>query len=391
MSFFDKLRVLELASVLAGPSVGQFMAELGAQVIKVENPHSGGDTTRSWTVKGEQPPKPGCTAYFSSVNWGKSSIAVDLQQPEGLQIIRQLAEASDVIVASYKPGVAARLQVEDSDFRKGNDRLIYVSITGFGAKEQRAGFDALVQAETGFMAMNGWPGQPPTKMPVALMDILAGHQAKEGLLVALLERGATGKGKKVEVSLRDAAWASLANQGTNWLQAGHNPQPMGNDHPNIVPYGTVFHDKTGQPFVLAIGSDKQFTRFCAMIGQPGWAADVRFTTNAERVAHRDQLLQRIQRHLAELSFSRIYDQALAIGLPIGKVNTLAEALQDPAFKRLHLHTADGLAGIRSEVFQPSPKPLSPPPSLGQHTEEVLQALGYSARTIARLRLGKVVV
>ncbi|HKZ37881.1 MAG TPA: CoA transferase, partial [Chryseolinea sp.] len=206
---FDDLKVLELASVLAGPSVGQFFAELGAEVIKVENIITAGDVTRTWRVTGEQTDDR--SSYFCSVNWGKKSIAVNLNTPEGKKIIYALVKKSDIVIASFKPGDAAKLEVDYETLSALNPSLIYGQITGYGSGKPRVGYDAVIQAEAGFMFMNGEPGGPSLKMPVALMDILAAHHLKEGILLALLNKQRSGRGELVEVSLIQAAISSLAN------------------------------------------------------------------------------------------------------------------------------------------------------------------------------------
>lgn len=385
MGFFEQLKVVELASILAGPSVGQFLAELGAQVIKVENATTGGDATRSWQVKGEQPPQPGCTAYFDSVNWGKTSIGINLKAAKGQAIVHALLATADIVLTSYKPGDAGHFGLDYATLSVKYPSLIYLSITGFGEEVQRAGFDAIIQAETGFMAMNGWPGQSATKMPVALMDVLAGHQAKEGILAALLERTVTGKGRLVSVALRDAGWAALVNQGTNWLQAGHDPQRMGNEHPNIVPYGTIFTDKAGRAIMVAIGTEKQFHLLCELINRPALREDERYSSNQQRVANRTALVEELRQAFAQLDSTLFYPKAIAAGLPVGRVNTVGESLQDPAFAPLHLQAANGLSGIRQVVFTKPGKTMLPPPTMGQHTTAILQSLGYGNAVIAALR------
>lgn len=215
MNQLDGIKVLELASVLAGPGVGQFFAELGANVIKVENLRTGGDVTRTWKAAGE--PTDDRSAYFCAVNWGKRSIALDLSKKEGQKIVHELARQADIVIASYKPGDPEKLGVDYKSLSSVNNGLIYGQITGYGAENPKVGYDAIVQAESGFMYMNGEPGGRSLKMPVALVDVLAGHHLKEGLLLAMLQRQQTGAGRLVEVSLIQAAISSLANQATNWL------------------------------------------------------------------------------------------------------------------------------------------------------------------------------
>jgi len=253
----EGLKVLELASVLAGPSVGMFFAELGATVIKIENITTQGDVTRKWKLAKENP-NTDISGYFSCVNWGKYSFAVNLLEKEGLDIIYKLTAECDIVLVSYKPGDAEKLKVDYPTLKQYNQALIYSHITGYGLKNSRAGFDAIIQAESGFTYMNGNPGGPPTKMPVALMDVLAAHHLKEAILLALLYRERTGKGQYIEASLFKAGIASLANQATNWLVGKTIPERIGSDHPNIVPYGTIFKTSDNKEIVLAAGTDKQF-------------------------------------------------------------------------------------------------------------------------------------
>lgn len=269
---FKDMLVLELASVLAGPSVGQFFAELGAQVLKVENAATRGDVTRNWKLASE-PSGTDTPAYFCAANWGKASLALDLTQAAQLQQLYSLVQQADIVIASYKPGDAEKLQVGYDTLKNINPRLLYGHITGYGPHDTRAGYDAVVQAESGFMYLNGEAGGPPVKMPVALMDILTAHQLKEGLLVALLQRERTRQGQLVQVSLLQAAVSALANQATNYLVAGQEPQRMGSEHPNIVPYGSVYTGRCGKQLVLAIGDDRQFSRLCAILGAEEMALD----------------------------------------------------------------------------------------------------------------------
>ena len=291
MGQFTGLKVLELASVLAGPSVGQFFAELGADVIKVENLNTQGDVTRSWKVAGEKTDER--SAYFCSVNWGKRSIALDLNSQDGRHVVKKLALKSDVIIASYKPGDAEKLGVDYQTLSKNNPSLIYGQVTGYGSNNPRVGYDAIIQAEAGFMFMNGQPKGQSTKIPVALMDVIASHHLKEAILLAMLEKNITRKGKLVEVSLIQAAISSLVNQATNWLVVGRLPQKQGSAHPNIAPYGDVFTTKDDKEFILAIGSDQQFQSLCDILGISAIAYDARFTTNTSRVQNRTVLIENL--------------------------------------------------------------------------------------------------
>src|SRR6478736_2525020 len=258
------LKVLELASVLAGPSVGQFFAELGAEVIKIENPKIGGDVTRGWKIPGE--PTDDRSAYFCSCNWGKKSVALDLTIKKDLETVKKLAAKSDIVIASYKPGDAEKLGVAYQQLRLINPQLIYGQITGYGSDDDRVGYDAVIQAEAGFMALNGEHDGPATKMPVALIDVLAAHHLKEGLLLALLKRERLKEGSFVEVSLVQTAVASLANQATNWLVGKKLPVRQGSAHPNIAPYGDSFVTEDSKRILLAVGSDKQFDELIKILG-----------------------------------------------------------------------------------------------------------------------------
>jgi crotonobetainyl-CoA:carnitine CoA-transferase CaiB-like acyl-CoA transferase len=241
---FAGLRVLELAAVLAGPQVGQFFAELGASVLKVEPP--AGDVTRTWRTPGDDP-ESSVSAYFSASNWGKTSLVLDLTQPAAQAELHRLAAEADVLIASYKPGDAEKFGASYAALAEANPRLIYAHLTGYGPASPRVGYDAVLQAETGFMHLNAAsPDDPPQKMPVALIDLLAAHQLKEGILTALYQREKTGRGALLTVSLLDSALASLANQGATWLVTGRDPVPLGSGHPGIVPYGTVYRAADGQ-------------------------------------------------------------------------------------------------------------------------------------------------
>lgn len=391
-SLFANLTVLELASVLAGPSVGQFFAELGARVIKVENTRTEGDVTRHWRLVTES--KEGSvSSYFACCNWGKASVALNLKTASGQQIVRHLAQQSDIVLASYKPGDAERLGVDWETLRALNERLIYGHITGYGTDDSRAGYDAVIQAESGFMFMNGSPDGPLLKMPVALMDVLAAHQLKQGLLVALLERSATGQGCYVHVALRDAALSALANQATNWLIGRHVPQRMGAAHPNIAPYGTVYSCSGGEPLVLAVGTDAQFRRLCAVLALDGVADDPRFTTNAHRVVHREALNDMLHSAIAPWERDDLLPLLQRERIPAGAVYAMPEVMRQPGTAHMMLgNPAAQMAAIRQVAYGETVGELASPPGYAEHTATVLMdMLGFSADDIARLERDGAVV
>lgn len=384
---FTGLRVIELASVLAGPSVGQFFAELGAEVIKVENFRAGGDVTRSWKLSGEETDDR--SAYFCSVNWGKQSLAVDLSSPEGRKIIHQLVKTADLVIASYKPGDAEKLGMDCKTLSAINNRVIYGQITGYGSDNPRVGYDAVVQAEAGFMFMNGEPDGPSLKMPVALVDILAAHHLKEGILLAMLNRERNGKGELVEVSLIQAAVASLANQASNWLVASRLPQKQGSAHPNIAPYGDVFTTFDGREILLAIGSDRQFRDLCGLLNISELANDPLFQTNPVRVQHRAKLNEHLRDCFIRLVSNEILPRLHQAKIPAGMIQNMKQVFEMPEAKELLL-SADGIAGARTIAFNTqsffTSTHIPSPPHLGDHTHDILQSrLGYDAEMIQRLR------
>lgn len=363
---FHGLFVLELASVLAGPQVGQFFAELGAEVLKVEAPT--GDVTRSWRTAAEVP---GTTvsAYFSCANWGKQSVVMDLTTTEGRTEVHHLATRADIVLTSYKPGDAEKLGVDYATLAARNPRLLYGHLTGYGSEAPRAGYDAVLQAEAGFMHLNAAsPEAEPQKMPVALIDLLAAHQLKEGLLTALYRREKTGRGALVEVSLLNSALASLANQAATYLVTGHDPQPLGSGHPSIVPYGTVYQAADGVRLLLAVGADRQFQQLCAVLERPEWATESRFATNSARVAHRAELEELLRARIAEVSGAALLQELELRAVPAGAVRTVGEALSHESARNMLLATTEfPHAGLRTVAFQSDQWPqvahLSAPPTL----------------------------
>lgn len=291
-SLFKNLKVVELASVLAGPAVGQFFAELGATVIKIENKKTGGDVTRSWRLPKEDKTK-STSAYFHSVNWGKEFIFLDLKEAEDHQVALNYIQSADVVIANFKMGSAAPLGMDYEQLKKLNPKLIYANLTAYGETNPIPGFDVLLQAETGFLYMNGEPNRGPVKMPVALIDLLSAHQLKEAILIALWKRERTQIGSFITVNLAESAIASLANQASNWLNEGFIPQKMGTQHPNIAPYGDIFKTKDNKEIILAIGTEKQFVELCNCLDNSQLVEDERFGTNTNRVKNRVLLQQKL--------------------------------------------------------------------------------------------------
>jgi len=392
-SIFQKLIVIEAANVLAGPAVGMFFAELGATVIKVENIRTGGDTTRHWKLPSED--RDGdVSAYFSSVNWGKRSIGVDFSIPEGYAVLRDLVRRADVFLQSFKSGDAEKFRLDYPAVRSFNERLIYADITAFGEKDERPGFDAVLQAETGFTGMNGTEDSGPVKMPVALIDLLLAHQLKEALLIALIERMQTGRGSYNTVSLFHAGVASLANQAANYLVAGSVPGRTGSDHPNIAPYGTAYDTLNGDPVVLAVGTDSQFQALCEVLDMPEAATDERFRTNRQRVVHRDALNTLLADRIGQLERASLLSALQSRKVPAGAVRRLDEVLNDASTDALRLHgeRADGtsISGLRTVAFDSdaisSPEKLPVPPGFNQDRQYVLaEVLGYAEDRIEGLK------
>ncbi len=320
---FKDLKVVELASVLAGPAVGMFFAELGAQVIKIENKKTGGDVTRSWKLPGEDS-KSVASAYFSSVNWGKQHVFLDLSDFEDRKFVYEVMEQADVVIANFKVGDANKLGMDYNTLSIYNSKLIYLALKGFNENIRRTAYDVVVQAETGYMYMNGTADGPPTKMPLAFMDLLAAHQMKEAILVALLHRERTGEGGFMEVSLEESAIASLANQASNWLMAKHIPQRMGSLHPNIAPYGETFTTADNKEIVLAVGSDAQFQRLCTVLQHPALANDERFATNQARVIHRAEMAQALAPLIATQQRDALLTTLIQQNVPAGAIRNMEE-------------------------------------------------------------------
>lgn len=349
---FKDLKIIELAGVLAGPSAGLFFSELGAKVIKIENSQTNGDVTRSWKTKTEDPKYP-YSAYYWSINSGKESKLLDLTNGKELKILYDLVKEADIIITNYKKDDDVKLKVDYESISKIKEDIIYASINGFGPNSNRTAYDLILQAESGFMFMNGEPNSKPTKMPVALIDLLAGHQLKEAILIALLKKYKTKKGSKITVSLFDSAVASLANQATNWLIANQLPKATGSLHPNIAPYGELFETRDGQLITFAIGSNKEFTKLCEVINYSGLAKEKQFSNNQSRVANRQALYSILYNYIKPFLFKDLYLLCIENSIPIGKVRNLKEVFELKEAKSLlnkSIINGQSITTVKSAIF-----------------------------------------
>lgn len=323
------LLVVESAGVLAGPSVGMFFAELGARVVKWENPRTGGDVTRSWKLPVEDPAVP-VSAYFSSVNHAKEHRLLDLANPASATERDELLARADILLTNHLAKDDDKLGLQRDRLRALNPRLVHGHIRGYAHDPARPAFDVVLQAETGYIAMTGDGPDHPAKMPVAMIDVLAGHQLKEGLLLALLHRERSGRGAYVEVSLEEAALSGLVNQASNFLMTGQVARPLGTLHPNIAPYGELFTCADRQQVVLAVGNDKQFRALCQVLALPELAEMARYADNAQRVVHRQALASALAPAIARLTRPAFLQALRAAQVPAGAVNDVAQALDTPA-------------------------------------------------------------
>jgi len=342
-NFFNGLRVLDLSSVLAGPSVASFFAELGAEVIKVESPL--GDVTRTWFAKGENTQT--TSAYFLSVNHDKKIIMVDLK--DNRAALDPYLENADIVITNFKQGDDVKWQLTATFLRKKYPHMIIASIKGFEEEAERVAYDVVLQAETGFMSINGTADSGPIKMPVAMMDVLAAHQLKEAILCALIHRLRTGEGSTVSCSLEMAGITGLMNQAMTFVKSGIVPEPMGSLHPNICPYGETLTFADGVSVVLAIGSQTQFESLLSLLNISDLVSQVDFKDNASRVVNREKLFTYLQSAAGKMEFLPMESQWKLAHIPYGRIKNIAEVMQSPAGQQSLVPSSEGFY-IKSVAF-----------------------------------------
>jgi crotonobetainyl-CoA:carnitine CoA-transferase CaiB-like acyl-CoA transferase len=369
----EGVRVLDLSRVLAGPYATMVLADLGADVVKVEHPERG-DDTRHWGP----PFAGGESAYFLSVNRNKRSIGVDLKDPEGLERVKRLAARADVLIENMRRGALEKFGLGYEVLKESNPGLVYCSVTGFGPGKDRdrPGYDFLIQARAGIMGITGFPDGEPTKVGVAIADIVCGLYAATAILAALRRREATGEGARIEVPLFEATLSWLANRGQEYLVSGEDKGRMGNAHPTIVPYQTF--DASDKPIAVAVGNDAQFRRLCEAIDRPELADDERYATNPARVANREELVEILQERFFDRTADEWVETIREAGVPIGPVNALAGVFSDEHVLSSGIlwdvdHPAAGMLKMLASpvlIDRERPPIRRPPPTLGEHTEEL---------------------
>ncbi len=399
------VKVLDLSRILAAPWAGQILADLGAEVIKVERPDVG-DDTRAWgppflrDADGNDTKEAG---YYLAVNRGKRSITIRLDTPEGQAIVRDLAQRADIVLENYKAGTLERYGLDAASLRQLNPRLIYCSVTGFGQtgpRRDQPAYDFLIQAMGGLMSVTGErddrPGGGPQKVGVPIVDLMTGMYTAVSVLAALARRNETGVGDHIDIAMLDVQVATLANQAMNFLVSGKAPQRNGNAHPNIQPQD-VYACADGN-VILVVGNDNQFAKLCQVLGHPEWAEDARFSANAERVRHIGPLSALLREAFGQRTRAELISALDQVGVPCGAINTVPEVFEDPQVKARgmlkHVPHPSGVNVPQVSTpmrFSEAPLPDVPaPPTLGQHTEAVLDELGYDVSRIAALRAAGVI-
>ena len=390
-------RILDLSRILAGPWATQMLADLGAEVIKIERPGSG-DDTRGWgppympDANGEATTE---SAYFHAANRGKQSVCIDMSQQQGQTLIRELVRQSDVLIENFKVGGLKKYGLDFDSLHEINPRLVYCSITGFGQNgpyAERAGYDFMIQAMGGMMSVTGEAGEQPMKTGVAIADILTGLYAANAIQAALMHQQKTGAGQYIDMALLDVQVATLASQAMNYLATGVSPARLGNAHPNIVPYQAF--QTSDSYIILAVGNDAQFLRFCELAGQPQLAADERFQKNSNRVRHRDVLVAQVKEIMRQKSSAQWLEALNVRGIPCGPINDIEQVFSDPQLQHRGIqmqldHPAAGQVASVANPIRLSQTPIEyqqAPPLLGQHTDEVLnRLLELDTAAIAQLR------
>ncbi|MEM7163808.1 MAG: CaiB/BaiF CoA-transferase family protein [Bacteroidota bacterium] len=348
MKIFEKIKVIELASVLAGPAVGMFFAELGAQVVKVENKKTGGDVTRSWKLPSEHKDST-TSAYFHSVNFGKTHLFKDLSDKKEKDQVYELISNADILISNFKKGSAEKLGFDFRTIRNLNEQIVHCNLVGF-EEQNKTAYDVVLQAETSWLNMTGNEEQR-SKIPVAMIDLMAAHQMKEAILIGLLERKVSGKGKSFEVSLEKSSLSSLANLASNYLNTNSLPKRLGTLHPNIAPYGEIFTTKDGVDFVFAIGSDIQFQCLCEEFDDDNLINKDRFNSNQKRLKNRKELGSILSILVASIHSADLESTCLKRKIPIGRLKELNEVLASPAAKKMILKDAQESMRLSSIAFQ----------------------------------------
>jgi crotonobetainyl-CoA:carnitine CoA-transferase CaiB-like acyl-CoA transferase len=393
------LRVFDLTRILAGPMCTQILGDLGADIIKIERPGAG-DDTRKWGppfVKDAQGNDTTESAYYLSINRNKRSVTLDISKPEGQQLAKRLIGRCDIFIENFKVGDMAKYRLNYEELKYEFPRLIYCSITGFGQTgpyANRAGYDFLAQGMGGIMSITGHPGGEPTKVGVAVTDIVTGIFTSTAILAALQHRHVTSLGQYIDMSLLDSQVGWLANVGLQYLTSGQVPQRLGNEHPSIVPYSVV--RSSDGFFILAVGNDSQFQKFCAFAGKPEWAADERFKTNPARVKNRVECYQLVNSATETKTTAYWMEGLEKLGVPVGPVNDIAQVFSDPQVLSRgmkvtmpHPMAGSGKVDLIGNPIKLSESPVDyklPPPTCGQHTDEVLKELLFlEEKEIADLR------
>lgn len=397
MKPLEGIKVLDLSRVLAGPWCTQLLADLGAEVTKIERPGAGDDTRHwgpPWFGEGDER----VAAYFLSCNRGKRSAAIDFGQAEGAALVRKLVADADVVVENFKVGGLKKFGLDAAALRSANSRLVYASITGFGQDgpyADRAGYDFIIQGMGGMMSVTGLPdGEPgggPMRAGVAIADLFTGMYTCVAILSALYAREKTGEGATIDMALFDTQLAVMANQASNALVSGKDPPRQGNTHPNIVPYQPFA--AADQPIIIAVGNDRQFARLAEICEHPEWVSDARLASNGARVAHRAEMVGLVAEAIRRKPASAWLDLLEAAGIPAGPINTMTQALSDvQAQHRQMVRAIAGVPQVGSPVRIDGARADSdlPPPRLGEHTSDVLATLGLASDEVERLRSTNVI-